>query len=109
MRFNVTHDGNILTLEDATVLERKQLALSLTKKLEHYNFLPAAVKKKWNGIISYFHKDKFIPIGLWQEVKHIAETFNFSLEITGLGDALFYRDVSKEQFQEWIEGREECR
>lgn len=103
MRFETTHNGKILTLTDATDLERKQLALSLTKKLEHYNFLPPAVKAKWNGIVSYFHKDRFVPIGLWQELKWICETYKFNLEIKGLGDALFYREVSKEQFQDWID------
>ena len=51
MKFECTHSGKILTLVDATELERKQLSLSLTKKLETYNFLPPAVKRKWNGII----------------------------------------------------------
>jgi superfamily II DNA or RNA helicase len=102
MKFTTTHSGKILTLVDATVLERKQLSLSLTKKLEYYNFLPVAVKKKWNGIVSYFHKDKFVPIGLWQELKYMCETFKFPLEITGLSE-IFYREITKEQFQEWID------
>ena len=102
MVFETTHSGKILTLIDASDLERKQLSLSLTKKLEHYNFLPEKVKRKWNGIISYFHKDKYIPIGLWQELKHIAETFNFPLEISGLNNYLFYKDVSFEEFEEWV-------
>ena len=105
MVFETTHEGKILTLVDATELERKQLSLSLTKKLETYNFLPPAVKRKWNGIISYFHKDKFVPIGLWKEIKYVAETYKFPLEITGLGDALFYKDISREEFQEWIENK----
>jgi superfamily II DNA or RNA helicase len=103
MKFETTHDGKILTLVDATVLERKQLSLSLTRKLEHYNFLPAAVKRKWNGIISYFHKDKFVPVGLWSELKEICETFKFSLEITGLADSIFYKEVSKDEFQDWVD------
>jgi len=103
MRFETSHNNKILTLVDATTLERKQLSLSLTKKLEHYNFLPPAVKAKWNGIISYFHKDKYVPIGLWQELKTIAETYKYPLEITGLGDAIFYKDVSKKEFQEWVD------
>ena len=103
MRFETTHGGKILTLEDATVLERKQLSLSLTKKLEHYNFLPPAVKAKWNGIVSYFHKDRFVPVGLWQELKWICETYKFNLEITGLSDSIFYREISREEFDNWID------
>ena len=105
MRFETSHGGKILTLVDATVLERKQLSLSLTKKLEYYNFLPVAVKKKWDGIVSYFHNDKYVPIGLWKEVKYIAETFKFPLEITGLNEALFYKEVSKKDFEDWVEDK----
>jgi len=105
MKFETTHSGKILTLVDASVLERKQLSLSLTKKLEYYNFLPPAVKKRWNGIVSYFHKDRFVPVGLWQELKYIAETFKFPLEITGLGEAIFYKDVTRDEFQDWVDDK----
>lgn len=103
MKFEVTHSDNILTLTDSTVMESKQLSLSLTKKLEHYNFLPPAVKAKWNGIVSYFHKDKYVPIGLWKEIKYIAETYKYPLEIKGLGDAIFYKDVTRTEFENWVD------
>lgn len=101
MKFEVTHEGKILTLIEGTALEKKQLALSLTKKLEYHRFLPETVKAKWNGIVTYFHKDMYIPIGLWKEVKNIAETFKYELKVKGI-DQIFYRDVTFEEFNEWV-------
>ena len=107
MKFELSHEGKILTLVDATVLERKQLQISLSKKIPNFNFFPEAVKRRIpnNGVVSYFHKDKYIPVGLWQEVKWIAETFKYKLEIKGLGDALFYNEVSRDEFQDWVDDK----
>lgn len=104
MVFELTHEDKILTLVDATPLERKQLKLSLTRKLEYYNFLPPAVKAKWDGIISYFHKDRFVPAGLWKELKDICDTFGYKLHIKGI-ERMFYRDVTFEQFKEWVDNK----
>jgi superfamily II DNA or RNA helicase len=101
MKFEVTHEGKILTLIESTPLERKQLGLSLTKKLEYYKFLPENVKSKWNGIVTYFHKEKYVPIGLWKELKYIAETFKYELKIKGI-ESIFYRDVSFDEFNSWV-------
>jgi superfamily II DNA or RNA helicase len=102
MKFEVTHNNRILTLIESTDLERKQLNLSLTKKIEYYNFLPIQVKKNWNGIISYFHKDKYVPIGLWQELIWIAETYKFDLDFQGL-ENIFYGEISFDEFVEWVD------
>lgn len=104
MVFELTHNDRILTLVESTPLERKQLSLSLTKKLEYYNFLPPAVKAKWDGIISYFHKNKYVPVGLWKELKDICDAFKYPIHIKGI-ERLFYREISREQFQDWVDSK----
>lgn len=104
MVFELTHNDKMLTLVDATPLEIKQLKLSLTKKLEYYNFLPKAVKAKWDGIVSYFHKNKYVPVGLWKELQEICTLFKYPLEIKGI-ERIFYRDVTYEEFEEWVNNK----
>jgi superfamily II DNA or RNA helicase len=90
----------MLTLTESEKVERGQLSKSLTKKLEYYNFLPQQVKKRWNGIISYFHQDKYVPSGLWMELSDIAKKYNFPIEIEGLRN-LFY-DIDGQEFKEYV-------
>lgn len=104
MKFEVTHGGKILTLVESTPLERKQLGLSLTKKLEYYKFLPQSIKSKWNGIITYFHNEKYVPIGLWNEVKEVAKTFKYELKVKGL-EEIFYTETTFDEFNKWVEER----
>ena len=100
MKFTLSHNDRMLTLTESEKVERGQLSKSLTKKLEYYNFLPQQVKKRWNGIISYFHQDKYVPSGLWMELRDIAKKYNFPIEIEGLRN-LFY-DIDGQEFKEYV-------
>ena len=101
MKFELSHNNKILTLTEASKVEIGQLKKSLTKKLEYYNFLPDQAKRNWNGIITYFHKDKFIPVGLWHEVRQIAEKYKFDIEIDGLKSIFF--DIDRSELHEYLD------
>lgn len=103
MKFILSHNDRILTLIDGDRTEKGQLQKSLTKKLEYYNFLPKQVKAKWNGVISYFHQDKYVPSGLWMELRDIAKKYRYNIEIEGLRN-LFY-DLDFDEFQEWVDNK----
>jgi len=103
MKFTLSHNNRILTLVDADRTEKGQLQKSLTKKLEYYNFLPNPVKAKWNGIISYFHQDKYVPSGLWMELREVAKKYRYDIEIDGLRN-LFY-DLEFNEFSEWVNSK----
>ena len=101
MKFTLSHNDRILTLVESEKVERGQLSKSLTKKLEYYNFLPMQVKKRWNGVISYFHQDKYVPSGLWMELRDIAKKYNFPIEIEGLRNLFF--DIDGQEFKDYVD------
>jgi len=103
MKFDLTHDGRILTLTESTPQEKRQLQKSLTKKLEYYNFLPQNVKRGWDGVITYFHQKKYVPSGLWLELHDIAKKYKYNLEINGLKELFF--NIDELEFTEYVENK----
>ena len=61
MIFDLTHNGKILTLRDATELEMDQLKITLTKRIENWRWDPRVKKGWWDGRISYFRNEMYVP------------------------------------------------
>jgi len=108
MKFKISEDKKFLVLSDSTLLEFDQLVSSFTKKIDAWFVL----RKKfphWDGDVKFFQeRTQRIPLGLWGEVKKMAEKFNFPLTIEG-NDAIIDPEFSEEDFEAWmIDHFEEC-
>jgi len=100
MELTLTDDGQFLRVDSATELELEQLNISLTRRIENHRFNPLVKKGIWDGYISYFKDDQWIPSGLWQEVTKICKQYKFDIKINGI-TKLFDKDISAESFEEW--------
>lgn len=104
-RFNISEDSQWLLLSECTdEIERKQLEISLTKKIHNFFFHPLVKKKIWDGSVCFVEKKGTfwrIPIGLWREVMQIAEDYKYEFEIVGL-DKLILSDLTLEDFTGWV-------
>tara|TARA_Y100000385_G_scaffold77330_1_gene78453 strand:+ start:2763 stop:4280 length:1518 start_codon:yes stop_codon:yes gene_type:complete len=104
MKFELTHEGNILSLVDATELEIDQLNESLRKRIDNWRWDPRVKKGWWDGYISYFKNDKYAPSGLWNEIVDIGKRFDMPVEIGGLENK-FDKSISFDEFKKWSEKR----
>ena len=106
LRFNVSEDQQWLILAQANdEIEKRQIEISLTKKIHNWYFHPLVKKKIWDGNICFIEKrGPFwkVPIGLWREVLEIGKEFNIDIEIEGLSDLLL-SDLTLEDFQSWVD------
>jgi superfamily II DNA or RNA helicase len=106
LTFNVSEDQQWLILAQANdEIEKRQIEISLTKKIHNWYFHPLVKKKIWDGNICFIEKRGGfwkVPIGLWREVLEIGEEFNIEIEIEGL-DNLILNDLTLEEFQEWVD------
>jgi superfamily II DNA or RNA helicase len=106
LKFNVSEDRQWLILvHSPDEVEKRQIELSLTKKIHNWYFHPLVKKKIWDGSICFVEKKGAfwkIPIGLWREVLEIGKEFNIEMEIEGLSDLLL-SDLSLEDFQSWVD------
>ena len=100
MELSLTENKQLLRVDEATSLELEQLNISLTKRIDSWRFNPLVKKGVWDGYISYFKDDKWIPAGLWKEVMDICKEYRFELKINGISE-LFDRGISSESFQKW--------
>lgn len=101
MKFRITADKKFLQVVDATYLEQEQLEYSMTKKVNNY-FI---IKKKmphWDGEIKFIDKYNRIPIGLWQEVKKMADKYNFQLEIEDGAELFNNIEYDADDFNKWL-------
>lgn len=105
LKFNVSEDQQWMILIDAPdEVEKKQIELSLTKKIHNFYFHPLVKKKIWDGSICFVEKRGAfwkVPIGLWREVMQIGEEYNIQIEINGL-DRVINKDLTLEEFTEWV-------
>jgi superfamily II DNA or RNA helicase len=101
MIFDLTHNGKILTLRDATNLEIDQLKITLTKRIDNWRWDPRVKKGWWDGRISYFRNEMYVPSGLWQIIRDMCKDYNFELQINGLSEK-FDRTIQLEEFTEWV-------
>ncbi len=106
LKFNVSEDQQWLILaQSSDEIEKKQIEISLTKKIHNWYFHPLVKKKIWDGSICFIEKKGAlwkVPIGLWREIFEIGKEYNLEVEIEGL-DRLILNDLSLEEFQEWVD------
>ena len=65
MLLTLTENKQFLRVDEATELELEQLNISLTKRIDSWRFNPLVKRGVWDGYISYFKDNKWIPSGLW--------------------------------------------
>jgi superfamily II DNA or RNA helicase len=99
MKLRVTENGKFLRLYEATDLEQEQVQFSLKRRIRGWFYNPLVKRKIWDGYISFF-KDGYIPIGLWNEVYKLGQTFNFKVQIDGLERILDLK-FDEERFRKW--------
>lgn len=105
LKFNVSEDQQwMILIESSDEVEKKQIEISLTKKIHNFFFHPLVKKKLWDGAICFVERrGPFwkVPIGLWREVMQIGEEYNIQIEIDGL-DKIIDKDLTLEEFTEWV-------
>ena len=106
LKFNVSEDQQWLILAQASdEIEKRQIEISLTKKIHNWYFHPLVKKKLWDGSICFIEKKGAfwkVPIGLWREIFEIGKEFNLEIEIEGL-DRLILSELTLEEFQQWVD------
>lgn len=104
LKFVVSEDNNWLSLVDyGEDFERRQIEISLTRKIHNHFFHPLVKKKIWDGSICFIDKKAPIwrvPIGLWSEIYTICEKYKIPVEIEGL-DKFIQTSLTLEKFTEW--------
>jgi superfamily II DNA or RNA helicase len=106
LRFIISEDRQWLVLtSSSTDVEKKQIELSLTKKIHNWYFHPLVKKKIWDGNICFIEKKGAfwrVPIGLWREIFEIGKEYNIEIEIEGL-DSLVLSELTLDEFQRWVD------
>ena len=101
MKWTLVNNDRILMLTEATSLEIDQLNLTFRKQTENAKWDPRVKKGYWDGYISYFKSDRYLPSGLWNEVVDMCKQYDFELQIEGI-ERRFDRSVDLEEFQDWV-------
>ena len=102
MKWELTHNDKILTLQEATEMEMEQLKITFTKEVANAKWDPRVKKGWWDGKISYFKSNRYLPAGLWHELVETAKQYNFEIQIDGI-ERKFDRTVDKADFEAWVE------
>lgn len=105
LKFKVSEDQQWMVLiESPDEIEKKQIEISLTKKIHNFYFHPLVKRKLWDGNICFVEKKGAfwkVPIGLWRELMQIGDDYNIKIEIEGL-DRIIIKDLSLEEFTDWV-------
>ena len=105
LKFKVSEDQQwMILIESPDEIEKKQIEISLTKKIHNFYFHPLVKRKLWDGNICFVEKKGAfwkVPIGLWRELMQIGDDYNIKIEIEGL-DRIIIKDLSLEEFTEWV-------
>jgi superfamily II DNA or RNA helicase len=106
IKFILSEDNRWLVLTNSTSdIEKKQIELSLTKKIHNFYFHPLVKRRLWDGSICFIEKrGPFwrIPVGLWSEVLEIGKEYKYEFHIEGL-ERLILSDLKLEDFQAWVD------
>lgn len=106
LKFNISEDRKWIILASASdEVEKRQIDISLTKKIHNWYFHPLVKKKIWDGNICFIEKKGpfwKIPIGLWREVLEIGKEYKMEIEIDGITD-LILSDFTLENFNTWVD------
>ena len=100
MELSLTENKQFLRIDDATELELEQLNITFNRRIDNWRFHPLVKKGLWDGYISYMKDDKWIPSGLWKEVKDMAKTYKYELKMNGV-TSLFDASVKQDEFTAW--------
>lgn len=104
LKFIISEDNNWLSLVHFDEeFEKKQIELSLTKKIHNHFFHPLVKKKLWTGDICFVDKKSpiwRIPVGLWSEIYQICEKYKIEVKIEGL-EGLIDQGFTLEKYTEW--------
>jgi len=104
LKFIVSEDLQWLLLQDYDEeVDRKQLEISLTRKIHNHFFHPLVKKKHWDGAICFVDKRGPIwkvPAGLWSEVFDLCEKYKIEIEIIGL-ERIIDGVLTLDEFTEW--------
>lgn len=93
---------NLVLVDFSEDVERKQLEISLTRKIHNAHFHPLVKQKIWDGSICFVDKKSpiwKIPIGLWSEVLEICEKYKLEVQIEGLERII--EEITLEDFTDW--------
>jgi len=101
MKLRVTENCKYLRVYEASEAELDQLKYSMRKRIRGWYFNPLVKRKMWDGYIS-FYKDGYVPIGLWNEIIKLGDTFNFEVDIQGL-EKIIDIAFDEKDFREWCE------
>ena len=105
LKFIVSDDLQWLVLKDyGEEVDRKQLELSLTRKIHNHHFNPLVKKKIWDGAICFVDKRSAlwrVPVGLWNEVYEMGEKYKIDIDIIGL-DNIIDSTIKLEDFTDWV-------
>jgi superfamily II DNA or RNA helicase len=105
LKFLVSDDNQWLILTHCPdEVEKKQIEISLTKKVHNHFFHPLVKKKIWDGNICFVEKKGHfwrVPVGLWREVMQIGEDYKIEIEIEGLS-SIVDQELTLEKFTEWV-------
>lgn len=102
MQWELSEDNKVLILRSATNLEIDQTNLYFTREAANAKWDPRVKKGYWDGKISYFKSNKFLPSGFWYELTEMGKKFNFEIKINGI-ERKFDFEIDKEEFQKWVE------
>ncbi len=100
MELTLTENKQYLRVDEATELELEQLNISLTKRIDSWRFNPLVKRGVWDGYISYFKDNKWIPAGLWRYVYNVCKEYKFELKINGVTE-LFDKNITAEWFEQY--------
>jgi superfamily II DNA or RNA helicase len=104
LKFVVSEDKKWLSLVDYDEdYEKRQIDISLTKKIHNFYFHPLVKKKVWDGAICFVDKKLpvwRIPVGLWSEIYHIGQKYKIDVTIDGL-ERIIDSSFTLEKFTEW--------
>ena len=106
LKFILSEDQQWLVLtQSPDEVEKKQIEISLTKKIHNHFFNPLVKKKIWDGNVCFVEKKGHfwrVPIGLWREVMQIGEEYKIQIEIDGL-ENIINQELTLEKFTEWAD------
>ena len=102
MKFRFSKDKLNLDIIDCSDNELTQLKITLRQRITNWQFHPLVKAKRWDGYIEFMSKFNKIPSGLWNEVKLIAEEFDFDFKLEGL-DTYINKDFKKSELVEWCD------
>jgi superfamily II DNA or RNA helicase len=101
MEWELTHNDAILTLNSATELELEQLKISFTREVANAKWDPRVKKGWWDGKISYFKSNRYLPAGLWHELVELGKAYDFPVTVSGI-ERKFDKSIDKQEFVDWV-------